>query len=553
MKSKITIAAVTLASLLCSLPEVRSQQPFTSYVSDPQGQASYGSVAPVQFAPVIPAPMDPVPAVGQPVPQPVPQPIPQTIVPSAPVVSPSLIGEPTALQPGVGTAGIAVSAAGGCDAYPTCSQCGAPSCECQCGAAWSGYSCLDRTSGLWARLGALGNCGWLSGCGSECGYGCGYGMCNHPRLAEMCRRLGLCCQAGYPRPTFLWGEGEYLMWWSKNRAVPVLLTTSVDGTPYSEAGVLGEPGTSVLFGGGKIDNAAESGFRAGLGIWLDAYQTWGIGGRYFRLGPDDIGYDATSAGSPILARPFYNISLGQEDALVATYPGESSGSVFAENSNEIWGFDAYLRKLLYYGNCNRVDLILGYQNTQLDDTVRAGHRLVSLRGNNVIPVGTVIESEDRFEAENEFHGGEIGLMAQCYDGRLTWNLLTKIAAGNTRETMTIRGQTVTTVPGDGSATNNQGLLALDTNSGVYEDDEFSIVPEVSLSMAYSVTNLLQVSVGYSMIYWSNVALAGDAIDEVINPTQIGGTLIGPARPAYAGLSDGSYWVQGLTFGVGGRF
>lgn len=556
MKSKITIAAVTLASLLGSLPEVRSQQPFTGYVSDPRGQAAYGAVAPTQFTPVVPAPADVAPSVMQPVPPTGPQPIPQAADTSAPVVSPSRIGEPTAWQQGVWSAGTAGNGAGVCDAYSACDQCGSVAGDCACDAAWGGDSCLDRTSGLWARLSSLGQCGLLSGCGSECGYGCaygcGFGLCNHPRLAGLWSRLGL-CHAGYPRPTWIWGEGEYLLWWSKNRAVPVLATTSVDGTPFSEAGVLGAPGTSVLFGGGKIDNAAESGYRFGLGLWLDPYQTWGIGGRYFRLGPDDTGYDGQSDGSTILARPFYNISIGQEDSLVVAYPGESSGSVFAENSNDIWGYDVYLRRLLYYGNCNRVDLIMGYQNTQLDDTVSAGHRLVTLRGDNVIPVGTVVASEDRFEAENEFHGGELGLMAQCYDGRLTWNLLTKIAAGNMRESMTIRGQTMTTIPGDGSSSSNQGLLALNTNSGVYEDDEFCIVPEASLSMAYSVTNLLQVSVGYSLIYWSNVALAGDAIDDVINPTQIGGQLIGPARPAYAGLSDDSYWVQGLTFGVGGRF
>ena len=143
-------------------------------------------------------------------------------------------------------------------------------------------------------------------------------------------------------------------------------------------------------------------------------------------------------------------------------------------------------------------------------------------------------------------------MAQGYDGRLSWNLLAKVSGGNTRETVTLRGQTMTTVPGFGSAISDQGLLVLDTNSGVYEDDEFTVVPEASLSVAFNVTSLIQLSVGYSMIYWTNVALAGDAIDTVINPTQIDGDLIGPVRPRYR-IHDGSFWAQGLTFGVHGRF
>jgi hypothetical protein len=69
---------------------------------------------------------------------------------------------------------------------------------------------------------------------------------------------------------------------------------------------------------------------------------------------------------------------------------------------------------------------------------------------------------------------------------------------------------------------------------------------------YHLTSQLQVSIGYSAILWTNVALAGDAIDLTINPTQIDGPLIGAARPAHT-LQDGSFWAQGLTFGLHGRF
>jgi hypothetical protein len=326
----------------------------------------------------------------------------------------------------------------------------------------------------------------------------------------------------------------------------------VDGTPFSEAGVLGEPGTSILFGGGKIDNAAESGFRVGLGLWLTPYQTWGIGGRYTNLGPEDIGFEASSEGSPILARPFYNISLDQEDAVVVAYPGVSSGAIQAQSSNEIEAYEVYLRKMLYYGYCNRVDLVFGYQNTQVTDALTVRHRLVSEALEGPIPLGTVIDTRDQFRAENDFHGGEIGIMAQGYDGRVSWNLLTKIGLGNTRQSMTIQGQTITTVPDFGSSTSNQGLLALDSNSGVYENDEFTLVPEASLSVAYHVTNLVQLSVGYSVLYWTSVVGTEGAIDDVINPTQIGGPLVGPARPSYA-MDDDSFWVQAITFGVSGRF
>ena len=157
-----------------------------------------------------------------------------------------------------------------------------------------------------------------------------------------------------------------------------------------------------------------------------------------------------------------------------------------------------------------------------------------------------------FDAENEFNGGVVGLLAQGYDGRFTWTMLSKVAFGNTKETLTIRGSSTTTVPGFGSATSNQGLLALNSNQGVYEQDEFTIVPEVDLSVAYQLTSQLQLSIGYSALFWTHALMAGEAIDTVINPTQIDGALIGASRPTYS-IHDTEFWAQGLTFGLQCRF
>src|SRR5262249_12281711 len=56
-----------------------------------------------------------------------------------------------------------------------------------------------------------------------------------------------------------WFRGEYLLWWIKESPVPALVTTSPPGTPRSLAGVLGAPGTSILFDGDE--NSERSGGR----------------------------------------------------------------------------------------------------------------------------------------------------------------------------------------------------------------------------------------------------------------------------------------------------
>jgi hypothetical protein len=60
---------------------------------------------------------------------------------------------------------------------------------------------------------------------------------------------------------------------------------------------------------------------------------------------------------------------------------------------------------------------------------------------------------------------------------------------------------------------------------------------------------LKFTIGYNLIYWSDVALAADQIDTTVNLTQAGGNpLVGPARPAFA-FRETDYWLQGLTLGV----
>lgn len=406
-----------------------------------------------------------------------------------------------------------------------------------------------ETYGGWTGADGCSGGGGCDDCGDlSCQGGCGDGFFS--KLLGCCGGLGI--DSGVPHPARVWGSVEYLLWWNSDRSVPVLATTSVAGTPFAEAGVLGQPSTSILFGGGEYDDDPTSGVRGTLGLWIDRNQTLGVFGRAYQLGAEDYNFVAESSGSPILARPFFNVDTGLQDALVVAYPGLSRGRINVDTENTMQGFDLLLRKMLYYGECNRIDFIGGYQSTQIDDSVRVSHMLISEDPQGRVPVGTRIDTSDLFEAENEFHGGVIGLMAQGFDGRFTWNLMTKVAFGNTKESLSIRGTSTTTIPGAGSATSNQGLLALNTNQGIYEQDEFTVVPELDLSVMYQLTSQLQMSVGYSALFWTNAVMAGEAIDLNINPTQIDGQLLGPAQPNYT-LADTEFWAQGLTFGLHGRF
>ena len=382
----------------------------------------------------------------------------------------------------------------------------------------------------------------------DCGASCG----SNGGLFSGCGLLGGggCGSSGLLSGGRVWGGLEYLLFWHKNRTLPTFATTSPQGTPSAIAGVLGQPTTSVLFANEEISDEVATGFRTTVGFWLDSDRCFGFGLRYFDMDDQTVGYNAQSDGDPILARPFFNSDPGEnaEDALLVAFPGIATGGINATSVTDIDGFDAFGRYKLFCGYGNRIDAIVGYQHTEIDDAIRIRHNITSVNGFTHGPVGTEIQSQDRYQTSNEFDGGEIGFLSEACDGRLTWSLLTKIAFGNMRQGYTIDGSTRTTVPGAGSAAFPYGLLNLPSNSGSYERDEFAIVPELNVSVAFAVTKSFHLTLGYNFIYWSDVVMANQAIDTTINPTQVTGGLVGPADPTFIFPESQSFWTQGLSLG-----
>jgi len=69
----------------------------------------------------------------------------------------------------------------------------------------------------------------------------------------------------------------------------------------------------------------------------------------------------------------------------------------------------------------------------------------------------------------------------------------------------------------GSTTSPGGLLALSSNSGSHNSADAIVIPESELRLKYCVLDHLNLTIGYSRIYWSLVARAGDQIDLAMNP------------------------------------
>jgi hypothetical protein len=351
-----------------------------------------------------------------------------------------------------------------------------------------------------------------------------------------------------------WIEAEALLWWMQAANLPPLVTASPPGTALGNIGVLTTPGTAVLFGGSPVNGDLSAGGRITAGLWLNCDRTVGVEGYFFELGKQTQRFSGGAPGS--VGRPFINTDTGLPDAEIVSAPGFLDGSVQASaSSGNLLGAGVLGRFNLCNGCWYCLDALAGYRYLSLSDQVDITENLTSTDPTQkVVPLGTNIILTDSFHTTNQFNGGDIGLA-----GELRWNSWTlggtaRVALGSTHERADISGSTTVTVPGFPTAVNPGGLLALSSNSGSHTRDVFAVVPEARLQLACQLNAHLRVHIGYTFLYWSQVARAGDQIDLVVNPALLPPPKPGasPARPEFT-FQGTSFWAQGIDLGLTFRF
>ncbi len=357
----------------------------------------------------------------------------------------------------------------------------------------------------------------------------------------------------------LWIRGEYLYWFADGMDTPPLLTSSPAGTPQNRAGIIGEAGTSVLFGGGELNDDGSHGFRTRAGFWLTPQGAFGIEGEFFQLFGDGDGYSISGNGSPIIGRPFFDTTNDRETAQLVSYPGLVNGSVSISSDTDLRSALLTARASLCptYGGCcspyqeaDRVDWIVGYRHLQLDDRLS----FVETLDSQVIGAPGTISLAESFSTENRFNGLQLGVTYQANFRRAWLESILRVAVGDNEQRVNIAGNTSITELGVTTPFVG-GLLAQTSNIGTYKQNEFTMIPEVGMTLGIRLTSCLHATVGYSVLYFPNVVRAGDQIDRNVNPNLIpepNNPVTGSLRPRFS-FVETDYWAQGLSFGGELRF
>lgn len=435
---------------------------------------------------------------------------------------------------------------GGCDSMPMGCGCGTGTCDGGC----------DGGCGI-----SMGGCD---------GIGCSSGSCcnGDPMCGEYrdCDSLRPCLTLCWPQDG--WFSAEYLMWWQDGMNLPPLVS---DGRLSNRAPL--ENG-SVLYGDEEVLDGNMNGYRFDFGFWLDNCHTWGIGAGFFGL---DREFDRFSAGGGAdrVVRPILTVlpndafpgalgDLEEAVALVNDRDRDHTGTIHVTADSQLSGWDLYVRHFTK-GNsgctcggpcscptqwCSRSEHRFGFRQVQLDEGLGINSNIVIDQTPNPSLSFALNES---FRTRNQFNGIDVGWFHTRSIDYWNFDIGLRIAAGNTNQRVRINGSTV--INGTQPAVSG-GLLALNSNIGTYERDEFSVIPELNMRLGYQLTDQLRATFGYTFLYWSNVVRPGDQIERIIDQDQVPNsnapTPTDRVFPRFA-FDNTDYWAQGLSFGLDYRW
>jgi hypothetical protein len=309
-----------------------------------------------------------------------------------------------------------------------------------------------------------------------------------------------------------------------------------------------------------------AGGRFTLGTWLDCQQCRSLVMRGWFAGEERYRFFADQGQFPVLARPFLNVSDGQDpeqDTLLIafpqvtvddpdnpggtiTIPAPLDGSVSVVGDSNVFGGDLSVRQFLY-GKCGgTIDMLYGYQYMRLNESLGIASTSISLVDSPSRPLGSVLSVADSFKTRNEFHGGQIGMASRYREKCWSFNALFKLGFGSLRRRAKFAGSTLTSIDGANAITPN-GLLVRSTNSGATTDHTFAWVPELDLTVGWQQYPNFDVTFGYHIIAMTDALQVSGAIDPDL-AVNLSEPPMGQQRPA-AILRYNTFYVQGIHFGL----
>ncbi len=349
-----------------------------------------------------------------------------------------------------------------------------------------------------------------------------------PSCAGGCDACGTCTEClgvwhglRWPRASRWFGNAEYLLWSRRGNDLPTLAQANP-----------GTVGATSLFGGnGRIGESSESGGRFTLGTWLDTCQSHSLVGRFWGVGREEESFFVDGTFGQAVGIPFEQAvpPLGTFYDIISS-PADPGEFLAIDLKTEVYGADAAIRRRWVEGLGGRIDFLWGYQFMRVNESLG-----ISGSGTNVL--GQVRNVTESFDIDNEFHGGQLGLALHYEECGWTFDGLFKVGLGGLSRRAALRAQS-------NIGAGDEGYFVYPSNSGISNDTEFAVMPEISLGLGYALNSNVDFTVGYSYLMLSDVIQIDGMIDTTIDTAAVPTT----GRPS-RNFRSNDYWLHGVHFGV----
>src|SRR5262249_28060661 len=145
-------------------------------------------------------------------------------------------------------------------------------------------------------------------------------------------------------------------------------------------GVLGNPGTTVVFGGaggqlgggGSFDHEPFYAVRFAAGWWFDIESTCGVEiiATAWMGRKDNFLASTLSQPDLVLSRPLFNALTQTEDALLVGFPQlPLVGAIHVQNNTDLWSPEVNFHTMLYHRDHLRVDGLLGFRYMEMQENL----------------------------------------------------------------------------------------------------------------------------------------------------------------------------------------
>jgi len=373
-----------------------------------------------------------------------------------------------------------------------------------------------------------------------------YDSCCEPQFCDSCCDDS-CCNRW-------WVDAEYLYWTIKNdrRNRPLVISSPTEGA------VLGSPESRVVIGNDKNKNDWRNGGRFALGYWIDDECSYGAEVSYFFLANKSRSRSVHSdglQGSDFLSVPYVDSSTDMDSSSAIAYPGAFSGHAHHKVCSTIQNAELNGLARLYKECDYTIDALVGFRYWNFYD--KFNFRTSS----PYLGIEDVYETHDKFHVDNNFYGGQIGARMRYNLCSFFADLTGKIALGAVCQEAKINGHRHTNdFTGFGEVVSYPGsYFANHSNRGKHTRTKFAYIPEINLDLGYSVTCDLDVKIGYTFLYVSEVLWAGKLLDSRIDPASLSSTSTDittdstfPKEHNHKNRSQ-NFWAQGVSAGIEYRF